>query len=242
MSEDRNCLSFWYPRLLAAGLPVPRTEIVDAGMDWRDLTNLLDGKPVGHANVLATNIRFAVERLGGYPAFLRTGQGSGKHDWNRTCFLTDTSNIVLHIAALVEWSECVDMLGLSYRYWCVREWLPTRPQAVCPRYAGMPVNREFRFFAASGESEGVVKCYHSYWPREALQQGGCVLDDVTYAALCYLPAVDSSLLHYLARFAAQVLGGAWSIDFLETRRGWMLTDCAEAARSFHWPDCPAIGK
>lgn len=34
---------------------------------------------------------------------------------------------------------------------------------------------------------------------------------------------------------------AWSVDVLETRRGWFVTDMAEAARSFHWPGCEHAG-
>jgi hypothetical protein len=43
----------------------------------------------------------------------------------------------------------------------------------------------------------------------------------------------------LANAAGQAVGGAWSVDVLETRRGWYVTDMAEAASSCHeWPDCP----
>ena len=37
----------------------------------------------------------------------------------------------------------------------------------------------------------------------------------------------------LANAAGRAAGGAWSIDLLETRRGWMVTDMAEAANSWH---------
>jgi hypothetical protein len=43
----------------------------------------------------------------------------------------------------------------------------------------------------------------------------------------------------LANAAGRAVGGAWSIDVLETRRGWYVTDMAEAASSWHeWPECP----
>jgi hypothetical protein len=43
-----------------------------------------------------------------------------------------------------------------------------------------------------------------------------------------------------ANSAGCAVGGAWSTDLLETRRGWMVTDMAEAHKSWHdWPDCPA---
>ena len=40
MSRDRNCLSYWFPKLQTVGVPVPRTEIVQTKSD---LTPLLDG-------------------------------------------------------------------------------------------------------------------------------------------------------------------------------------------------------
>jgi hypothetical protein len=47
------------------------------------------------------------------------------------------------------------------------------------------------------------------------------------------------MLTELANAAGRAVGGVWSIDLLETRRGWMVTDMAEAHKSWHeWPECP----
>lgn len=48
-------------------------------------------------------------------------------------------------------------------------------------------------------------------------------------------------LSVLAAHAGSVVGGAWSVDILETERGWMVTDMAEAHKSFHWEGCPHAG-
>jgi hypothetical protein len=231
--EDRNCLTYWHPKLVAAGLPTPRTEIVDAGEGWRELANVLDNPPCQPFLPLIQDIWAAAERLGGYPLFLRTGQGSGKHQWRDTCYLASENDVSRHVVALIEWSECVDMMGLPYRYWCVREMLPTMPVGVCERHGGMPVNREFRVFVDGGRA----CCCHPYWPRAALEQGGCKLSDADYDHL-YNP-VAATIATPLAALAGSVLGGRWSVDLLETRNGWFICDCAEAARSFHWPGCEA---
>ena len=34
--------------------------------------------------------------------------------------------------------------------------------------------------------------------------------------------------------------GSWSVDVLETDRGWCVTDMAEAEGSFHWPECERL--
>ena len=45
-------------------------------------------------------------------------------------------------------------------------------------------------------------------------------------------------LRNLASAAGKAVGGEWSVDILETRRGWYITDMAEAYKSWHWEGCP----
>jgi hypothetical protein len=114
MSVDRNSLAYWFPPLEAAGLPVPRTEIVR--YDGGDLLDMLDGmEPFGWDDLVA-RIRGAGDRIG-WPVFLRTGHGSGKHEWARCCYLADPDDLGEHVFALVEWSHLVDMFGLPTNVW-----------------------------------------------------------------------------------------------------------------------------
>lgn len=223
---DKNCLSYWWP-LIAPHVPTPRTEIIRSG----NLFALFDDKIPDGWGALLAEINVARDKIGG-DCFLRTGQGSGKHNWSRTCFLPPTANIAHHVSELVHWSEMVDFMGLPSDVWCVREMLPTSPIGVCPRYGDMPVCREFRFFAESGE----MKCFHPYWPLEALIEGGMSTDGHGdwYQEFCRL---DDPEPRRLAEIVSKVVPGAWSIDILETKRGWFVTDMAEADRSFHWPEC-----
>lgn len=248
--SDRNCLSHWFPKLEAAGLPVPRTRIVPCETDLRIL---LDGNTPLFFEDFTWDLHNAALEVGGYPFFLRTGQGSGKHQWRDTCYVNGQADLSQHVYNLVEWSECVDFMGLPTNVWAVRELLPTKPVAVCPYYKDMPVCKEFRFFVKDGE----VICYHPYWPAQALVQGGVwgvplalsaewwkerywtvdAAHEADYESLCHLSISEYMPLHGLARDAGLALGGEWSIDILETERGWYVTDCALAARSFHWEGC-----
>lgn len=225
-SDNKNCLSYWFP-LIEKHVPVPKTEIIHSG----DMTSILDGEtPEGWHELLAA-IEAARTRLGP-ECFLRTGHTSGKHQWSRTCHLTEASNIADHVAALVEWSAIVDFAGLPTNVWCVREMLPTSTIGTCPDFADMPVCREFRFFVKDGE----VQCFHPYWPLEALIDGGFA-EDVQlgwYNDFCRL---DDPEPKRLAETVSRIVPGAWSVDVLETKRGWHITDMAEASRSFHWPLC-----
>lgn len=225
--EDRNCLSWWFPRIQGAGLPVPKTRLIVTEVR---LLELVDGKtPPGFARFL--ELLLAAINDVGYPAFLRTGQGSGKHQWEDTCFIADEqTNVGQHVANLVEWSAVVDMMGLDDHVWAVREYLPVQPLYHCTRFCNMPVVREWRAFV-DGER---VAYANPYWPEDALAQGAPDCDtwadsyDGDFAA-------SRGTLHRvrnLASAAGVACGGRWSVDILETKAGLYVTDMAIAERSY----------
>lgn len=228
----KTALSYWFPRLEAAGLPVPRTAIIPMPTAAQEsIRAAFDGVDKNSAELLTfyDNLRSAAAAVG-YPCFLRTDHTSGKHFWNETCYLKFTNDVPRNVYMLAEFSEIADFIGLPWSTWVVREFLPTIQLGTCPHYRDMPVCREFRFFVDGPD----VACHHPYWPREALEQGGC--SDVDYDALCRLDD-QSDLLRLASAAGKAVGGGAWSVDILETRRGWFVIDMAEAHKSFHWPGC-----
>jgi hypothetical protein len=227
---DRNDAAFWLPRLEATGVPTPRTAIVPTGVD---LVELLDGRTPDGYQAFLDHLTSAVEAIGGAPCFIRTGHGSGKHDWDRTCWLRSVADLPQHVAALVEWSHEVDILGLPTGTWAVRELL----DAGAPFYAfrGMPIGRERRYFVA----EGRVVCHHPYWPPDSIRNPDRPDWRPLLDALNAEPAEEVELLTALTLQAARQLDGAWSIDWLFVPgRGWVAIDAAKAGRSFHWPGCP----
>lgn len=236
---DRNNLSFWFPKIEAAGLPVPRTKLFTMPLDAQmDLWASFDGKEGdGSFKAWAETVKPIADEIG-YPLFLRSGHTSGKHEWEKTCFVESEAELQAHIGQIAYFSECVSFMGeLPWETWAVREMLPTIPVGICRRYGNMPICREFRFFVENDE----VQCWHPYWPHHALDQGGAQFNDgdkFDYEAFC-TPA-DIRHLCDLARAAGRAVGGAWSVDLLETKRGWFVTDMAVAADSYHWEDCPNI--
>lgn len=263
--DNRNCLSYWFPKLQESGVPVPRTEIVRCGPDT-DLSLFLDGKePTGWKEFLK-KISFACQEIG-YPCFLRTGQGSGKHQWKDTCYVESANNLIQHIGNLVEWSHIVDFMGLDHDVWVVRELLPTEPIAILPAYGDFPLVREVRGFIRNGN----IICIHPYWPEKAVREGFGMryeeeydsfgndekeedfkpgwkngrhpipgdLDEIIRAA-SIIPSPIAPWEQLLKRVAGAFAGdGAWSVDVLETTNGLYVTDMAEAHRSFHWEGCEA---
>ena len=231
VASDHNCLSWWFPRIQAAGLPVPRTSTI---VTTCNLIRLLDGETPADFDSFITLLGDEADKIG-WPVFLRTGQGSGKHQWKDTCFVPNREALQSHVAALVEWSECVDMLGLPYHAWAVREMLPTRPVCKLTAYRDMPLCREFRFFTEGGK----VKCFHPYWPLDSVEQGTPDNPDWQQSAIYSSSSTELEHLTKLAeRAALACIEEDWSIDFLWTERSWYLTDMAIAAISYHWESCP----
>ena len=125
---DRTALSYWLPKLEAAGLPVPKTTLLRMPDEaLLDIFRVFDGEEVtGAARPFFENVESAAEAIG-YPCFLRTDHTSGKHGWERTCYLADSSAIPAHVIGIVEYSEMAGIIGLPCSVWAVREFLPTRP-------------------------------------------------------------------------------------------------------------------
>lgn len=235
---DRNSLAFWFPPLEAAGLPVPRTEIVTTEVE---LVSLLDGQlPEGFESFLA-ELGAAAERIG-FPCFLRTGHGAGKHEWAQTCFLADRASLPGHVAALVDWSYSVDFFGLPTDVWVVRELIATAAQfhaftATGAPGQGMPITREFRLFVEAGPAgEASVSHIQSYWPADAIRAPSAPDWEERLAAISVLEPAERAALVALALAAVNALGGSdWSVDLLQAADGrWWLTDLAEAERSFRY--------
>jgi hypothetical protein len=235
VAVDRNDLAWWFPRLAASGLRVPKTEIIRFE---GDLVALLDGHVVEGFEGLVQQVQEDVERLGGYPAFLRTGHGSGKHQWKETCYLKGSEVVASHIGNLVEWSSLVDMFGLPVNTWVVREFLDLRHDFVA--FEGMPVAREFRFFFR----EGQVTCFHPYWPKATIKKASLreAAWQASLEATSRLEAGEGVMLINQVEKAAAHFEGFWSLDMAQLATGegpgsWVAIDMADGDDSFHWPGC-----
>lgn len=230
--NDRICLSYWLPKIAAAGLPIPITKICTITTEQqRDIFRVFDGERSDAIHELAAGLKAMADDLGS-TFFLRTGQGSGKHNWKNCCYVTDANKLAQHVFNLIEWSECVDMIGLPWNVWCVREYLPVKPLFKCHQYGDFPVVREFRVFV-----DGPQVLYRvPYWPDGAVEDGNP--DDPDWqsklTAANTLTADEEREIESLASRAGAAVGGKWSVDVLDTERGWFVTDMAVAERSYGW--------
>ena len=239
---DKNCLSYWFPKLLQSGVLVPKTVIVETECD---LYAFNDGEtPVKFDEFLAEINRAATNFT--LPLFLRTGHTSGKHDWRNTCFIEDVAQFPENICSLIEYSSLVDFIGLPLRIWVLREFLELDVLETLPRFNGMPLAKEFRAFVEDGE----IKSIHPYWPKGAIEQGlgfnqfyvenyaGILAD-----ALTAINPVDQEVAGHMLKSVAETFkgDGAWGVDICRAKNGnWYVTDMAIAEQSFHWPECPRL--
>ena len=235
---DRNCLTYWFARIEEAGLPVPKTRVVRIPTDsiYVDLMRPIDGRPFqGPALAWLEVLKLAVAEIG-VPCFLRTGQTSGKHEWEKTCHVPTVESVPAHVLSLIDFSEAACIPGLDWRVWAVRELLPTKPLAII--YRAMPLCREYRCFVDGGE----LLCSHPYWPwepvvREFWGDSESIDIDSIYHAATTVTDRERQEIEELAKRAGAACGGRWSVDILDTERGWYVTDMAVMEESWHWPGC-----
>lgn len=233
---DRNDLAHWFPRLKALCPDVPETVIVQAE---GEIAKVAYGEPCPEFEVLVEKLAAAAESLGGFPVFLRTGHGSGKHDWEDTCMVPSREALARHAGMIIQWSECVDFFGLPVYTWVVRRLLPL--VATFKAFHGkMPINKERRYFIRDGR----IQCAHPYWPEFAIRSPDC---DDWREKLRALNHQDDNERSILREMTERIAGGfdnfapgvGWSLDWAQAESGrWYAIDMAVAEDSFHWPGCP----
>lgn len=232
---DLNGLDYWFPKIEAAGLPVPRTTIIKAA---GDLTPLLDGQDPGE---WFQEFRAMVQAAcydHGVPCFLRTSHTSGKHNWLSTCYVENAETVHWHIYNLVEASHLADIFGLPHDTWAVRDLIPNAPAFVLNGYEGMPYVPEWRWFVRDGYIEHIQR----YWPLDSLEKGRPSIANWREVAERLNSSIENEGAQYdqlgiLARDACKAVGGGyWSIDFLwsSVTQSFWLTDMADGDRSFKY--------
>lgn len=228
---DGASMAYWFPLLSQTGVKVPRTVRLDAP---ESLLELLDGKADDAVRDFIGRIGDSFSVLGGPPVFLRTEMGSGKQDWEYTCFLQGKEGILRHVHDLVQWSHCVEMMGLPHRHFFVREMLSVK--TYFRAFGGnMPIAREMRVFIEDGR----MVCLHPYWPEDAIQKPNRQDWRDRLRVSHELTASERAVMVERSEWVSTFFPGAWSLDWLHTTCGWVAIDMAPAERSWHMPDCSA---
>lgn len=233
-----NSSNQWLPFIEKAGLPVPRTIVVP--YSHRDCAAIFDGEESKEFERLVAAVGVAAADIG-FPSFIRTDLSSAKHCGTKAFRINNHLEVGNPVSRTLEDNEMKFWLERhGPTAFLVREYLDL--PAPFTAFGGLPVSREFRFFA---DGEHVI-CRHPYWPAESVKEyiDGTVPGDWAeqLAAMQQLPD-DVDVLAGMAVTAASACGGdRWSVDFAQDRSGkWWLIDMARMESSYHWPGCPNGG-
>lgn len=224
--------TYWWPLVKDLGIPVPLTHILP--VDHSAICSAMDG-----ANSLSDEFVAKFREMGkliGYPLFLRTDLQSGKHGWNKTCYVASENKLIdnmFEVALENEMGAC--FLGGPYEAFVFREFLELDTSFIA-FYGKMPINKERRYFVRDGE----VICHHPYWPRDAFIDHTNDGDwESKLAALNYESEEEIIMLSAYARTVGVAMEGCWSVDFAKAKNGkWYLIDMALGHESYHWYGCP----
>lgn len=218
----------WFDKIKDV-LPVPRTEIMQITNDEvYEIINLLDDTDISDG--LYRRICIYAARIG-YPLFLRSDQGSAKHDYKHSCYVAKESNLKSHLACLFEWHLMRDLWPHAIVF---RELLPL--SAPFKAFHGLPIAKERRYFVDAGR----VLCHHPYWPQDAIEEYiDHKLPDGWQNMLAVINVQEQDEIAHLTSmaetFSAKV-PGFYSVDFAQTVYGdWIMIDAARGELSWH-PD------
>lgn len=231
---NQNSALIWLPKIVEAGLPTPRTEIVH--YDHRDVCHPFDGCDVSKIGDLEAKVIVALRNVG-YPAFIRSDLSSAKHEGPDAYRIDDREGIAPALFRTIEDNESKFWLEPSThgpKAILVREWLDL--DGAFTAFCGHLIAREWRFFATNKE----VLCFHPYWPEDAIEFFGLDEPEGWREQLRKTHEIPENLndLKRMAIAAATAYGQTASVDFAMDKSGkWWLTDMATAGDSWHWPDC-----
>ena len=221
---NKTSMNYWFPRIKCLNIPRPRTEI-PVTKSIHEWWSLLDGEdPLSEDE--KQMIRDAAIKVGGYPVFMRSDLCSGKHSFERTCFVKDEDSLIRQIWAIVDENACCDcaMESIVIRQYIVPAW-------AFKAFRGLPIAPERRYFVRDGE----VICHHPYWIKDAIRNP----DQDNWGEAIDVMNHEGKEVPELTRYAEQIaqeLGGDWSIDFMLSMGGvWYMIDMATAMQSWHPP-------
>jgi len=226
---ESDSMLIWYPQVKDLPIPQPKTEILI--LDQKELDVLMNESV---PDSVTKKVKALCDRIG-YPCFLRTDLASGKHSWKKSCFVDKPRGLWKHIFEVVSFNLCADILGLDFKAFAVREFIPMDSRFTA-FYGDMPVNPERRYFIKDGK----VVCHHPYWIEEAMEDEPTSTPDWRSIAKEINTETEEEikLLTSYAQMVAKEFDGYWSVDFCKAKDGrWILIDMATGVKSWHPKDC-----
>lgn len=158
---NQNSLCYWFPLLekYHSQINYPQTFIYP--LDHLNPLDLIENKSAIQSFILndVSKIDLIFNQLG-FPLFMKTDEFSGKHSWEKTCFIPNKALFIPNLARLIEESYMVDICGLPLDALIFRKFIPLESRFTFFE-GNMPVARERRYFIKNGQ----IQCHHPYWDQ-----------------------------------------------------------------------------
>lgn len=224
VNDERNSLTYWYPKVVEIGVPTPKTIWVDIRKWVRKrgsvLWWLIDGLPPS----FVSEVKKAADLMG-YPVFMRTDYFSGKHSYNETCYVETSDDLVYNLKNLLQYSI---MFGLRVGAIVFREFLELDYRFRA--FQGLPIAPEVRYYIR----DGVVEEWFFYWPEDAIEHPDSKDWKLKLEEMKEVAREYEDVHFRLAEKVAEKFEGYWSVDFARLRDGrWILIDMALGEVSWH---------
>lgn len=224
---DKNSMLFWFPKVKDLSIPQPKTFFREVNPDFA--YSLLDGQ----IEYDFKEIKKVANQIG-YPLFLRSDQMSGKHDWERACFVKDEESLLQSMHGVVEATLGCDVIGRPVNAFFFREYIPMDSKYTA-FWGKMPVNPERRYFV---ENEKLL-CHHPYWIKESIVKPSVENWEELSDEMNIEAEDEMKLLTKYAKIISGSVEGFWSVDFCKAKDGrWIFIDMALGENSWHPKDCP----
>lgn len=236
-NNNPNRFSFWFPVVKALNIPCPESHIIDFPLNiQKDIINGVAQED--SLKEVIKEIRSFADKVG-YPIFMKNSLTSSKHDWETSCFISESmtdSDIEMNIETLTNFT-CMFLPDYALQL-VVRKFIETDP--IFHAFQGnMPITEEYRLFFDNGQPVS----WQPYWPENAFEtevEKGDVLPSDWKEKLASIKTPKPETMDLMKQYASQVtkeLGGAWSVDFLVDKNGDIfLIDMALSEQSYHSED------
>ena len=224
---DVNSMLLWHQKIKNLDIPQPKTE--QYIFPEEDLKYLYEEKFKFDMDTLKK-----IAKKIGYPLFVRTDLASGKHSWNRSCYVEREKDLERHIIEVIESNLLADLFGLKFKALFFREFIPMDSKFTA-FWGEMPVNPERRYFIKDGK----IQCHHHYWIEEAIRKPS--IKDWK-KVLKKINTETKKEIEFLSKYVMEICKifpkGYHSVDFCKAKDGrWILIDMATGESSWHYDKC-----
>ena len=230
---EKTSMLYWFPIIKDLPIPMPRTTWVEIPFEVFEEYAYMEPKGKEPKIVKYGPDLLTKAKEIGYPLFLRTDMASGKHSWERSCYVEREEDLFKHIWEVVEFNFTADIFGLHCEALVFREYIPMA-SGFTAFWGKLPINPERRYFIRDSK----IECHHPYWTAGSILKSGATPSKPGWEELLLKmdeePSDEVELLTKYSTMVAKLLPGYWSVDFCKAKDGrWILIDLAEGEKSWH---------